>query len=385
MVFKRLCTGIIGLWLTGCSVVPTDQANVIKPLSLPINHELVDYQTVDVISEQELFQLSEAQQQAFFNQYQDYVSLGYAPHKAIFKILKSDLINFTYYGETNTAQQTASLARGNCMSLAVLTTAYAKLANVDFDYRKVNTLPIFEKKGDVILSSSHVQTYLYKPNFQPEADTYYLRPPGIVVDYFPSTTNMPGRLFRKHQFIAMYYRNIAADYLIDNELQAAFAHAVASYQYDKNSAETINLLAVLHRRLGDVEGAEAIYQAALAHDLNNVAMLSNYATLLKSQQRDQEAEILDNKIASLEDLNPYQWLEQAYVEHEQGRVSTAKRYYYKVIEQAPYVHQAYLGLYQIYANQHKLNKAREMLKQALTWSYELDDRKLYKAKLYSLR
>lgn len=385
MVLKRLCTGIIGLWLTGCSVVPTDQVKVIKPSSLPINHELVDYQTFDVIDEEELFALSDVQQQVFLNQYQHYVSLGYAPHKAIFQILKSDLTDFTYYGETNTAQQTASLARGNCMSLAVLTTAYAKLANVDFDYRKVNTMPIFEKQGDVILSSSHVQTYLYKPNFQPKQNTFYFRPPGIVVDYFPSTSNMPGKLFSKSQFIAMYYRNIAADYLIDNELEAAFAHAVASYKYDKNSAETINLLAVLHRRLGDIDGAEAIYQAALTHDLNNVAMLNNYATLLKSQQRYQEAEILDNKIAGLEDLNPYQWLEQAYVEHDQGRVTAAKRYYYKVIEQAPYVHQAYLGLYQIYAKQRQLNKAREMLKKALTWSYELDDRKLYKAKLYSLR
>ncbi|MBO9490139.1 hypothetical protein J7384_07185 [Endozoicomonas sp. G2_1] len=384
MVFKRFCVGIIGLWLTGCSVLPIDQVKVIKPFSLPINYELIDHQTVDVIDEEELFALSDGQQQAFLNQYQHYVSHGYAPHKAIFQILKSDLTDFTYYGETNTAQQTASLARGNCMSLAVLTTAYAKLANVDFDYRKVNTLPIFEKQGNVILSSSHVQTYLYKPNFKPEIDTYYLRPPGIVVDYFPSTTNMPGRLFSKHQFIAMYYRNIAADYLIDNELEAAFAYALASHQYDQHSPENINLLAVLHRRLGDVEGAEAIYQAALAHDLNNVAMLSNYATLLKSQQRYQEAEILDNKIAGLEDLNPYQWLEQAYVEHRQGRVAAAKRYYYKVIEQAPYVHQAYLGLYQIYAKQHQLNKAREMLKKALTWSYELDDRKLYKAKLYSL-
>lgn len=385
MVFKRFFAFVIGLSLTACSVVPVEKTDADAEFTLPINHQLIDYQMVDVIGEDQLFALSDAQQQAFLAKYQYYLSLGYPAHKAIRQVLAVDLSDFTYYGETNTAQQTASLGRGNCMSLAVLTTAYAKLAKVDFDYRKVNTLPIFEKQGSIILSSSHVQTYLYKPDFEPEVDTYYLRPPGIVIDYFPSTTNMPGRLFSKHQFIAMYYRNIAADYLLDSELQAAFAYAVASYQYDQYSAESINLLAVLHRRLGDVKGAEVIYQVALSHDLNNIAMLSNYATLLKTQQRYQEAQALENKIAGLDDLNPYQWLEQAYVEHEQGRVSAAKRYYYKVIEQAPYVHQAYLGLYQIYAKQHQLNKAKEMLKKALTWSYELDDRKLYKAKLYSLR
>jgi len=44
-----------------------------------------------------------------------------------------------------------------------------------------------------------------------------------------------------------------------------------------------------------------------------------------------------------------------------------------------------MGLYRIYAEQQKLDEAQAMLIKALEWTYELDERKLYKHKLYSIQ
>ena len=43
-----------------------------------------------------------------------------------------------------------------------------------------------------------------------------------------------------------------------------------------------------------------------------------------------------------------------------------------------------MGLYKIYTEQGKMNLAQNMLKQALEWTYEVKERKLYKYKLYNL-
>ncbi|MFT6900042.1 MAG: transglutaminase-like putative cysteine protease [Colwellia sp.] len=76
--------------------------------------------------------------------------MGYEPHKALYQILTENMVNFTYYGETYNATTTMLLNKGNCMSLAILTTAYAKLLGLDFSYRNVYTLPIYSQKEDVI-------------------------------------------------------------------------------------------------------------------------------------------------------------------------------------------------------------------------------------------
>ena len=43
-----------------------------------------------------------------------------------------------------------------------------------------------------------------------------------------------------------------------------------------------------------------------------------------------------------------------------------------------------MGLYHIYVKQQEMDKAQEMLIKALEWTYELDEKKLYKQKLYSI-
>ena len=107
--------------------------------------------------------------------------------------------------------------------------------------------------------------------------------------------------------------------------------------------------------------------------------------LLKSQQRIEEATVLQNQMNKLDDPNPYHSLGEAFIARKKGDSKQAEIHFKKALSKAPYLNQAYMGLYQIYAKQHKLDKAQAMLIKALEWTYELDERKLYKHKLYSLQ
>lgn len=382
---------LLFVWLiSACSTMTTspyeEHNNSVNQLTtLPINYSLFPPVENKELNAQNLFFLTQSQQEEFSLLFERKKAEGYQPHKALTEVIQQRLANFTYYGKTYDATTAIRLNKGNCMSLAILTTAYAKSVGLDFSYRKVNTLPIFIQKEDIILSSSHVQTLIYDPDFIADKHLFYFSNPAIVIDYFPSKDNRPGKKLSYGTFLAMYYKNIAASALAEGDLNKSFLYANTAYQFDRKNIETINLLAVIHRRAGDVKTAEAIYEIGLEKGEDSISLLSNYIMLLKTQHRMDEVAILQDKLDQLDDPNPYQWLGEAYTAQSVGNIKQAEIYYRKALEKAPYLNQAYMGLYKIYGQQNKLNMAQAMLIKALEWTYELDERKLYKYKLYNIK
>lgn len=359
----------------------SDVKNVIEIL---INEQLFVNDKIPLTPQENLFALTLPQQNVILSAVKEKQQQGYKLHQALYEVLQNKLSNFTYYGETYNAEKTMAFNQGNCMSLAVLTTAYAKLLGLEFSYRQVNTLPIFKKQNNLIISSSHVQTIIYDADYTDESSTYFLRKPGLVIDYFPNKNNRAGKYFDESAFISMYYKNLAGDALVENDLAKAFFLAKAAYKYNSNNVEAINSLAIIHRRAGDIESAEAIYQTGLRIEQKNLRLLSNYIMLLKSQNRFDEAHEYQLKLSQLDDPNPFHWLEEAYIAEQDQQFTKAANFYLKALEQAPYLHQAYLGLYHIYRNKGHYTKAKSMMKKALEWTYELEHRKQYKYKLISL-
>jgi len=377
---------LLSLLISSCASITKSQQSedINQAIEIPINYNLFPNIENKQLNTEDIFFLTQEQQKEFLFTVDQHIANGLAPHTALSEVLTERLANFTYYGETYDAATAIRLNKGNCMSLAILTTAYAKLIGLDFSYRKVSTLPVFTKKDDVILSSSHVQTIIYDPNFIADKNIFYLSSPAVVIDYFLSKSHRSGRKFSLETFLALYYKNIAADALADKDLNKSFLYANKAYQLDTNNIETINLLAVIHRRSGDLQTAEAIYKAGLNKGQTNIALLSNYIMLLKSQHRMNEVNILQDKLNQLDDPDPYQWLGEAYTAKNIGNIKQAEIYFKKALVKAPYLNQAYMGLYKIYLKQNKLKKAQTMLVKALEWTYELDERKLYKYKLYNI-
>jgi Tfp pilus assembly protein PilF len=355
-----------------------------KNFDVPVNRELFLEDDKEINIQKDIFMLSLPQQTSFLSEISKKQDQGFKLHEALEAVLSSKLSNFTYYGKTYNAEKTMRLNSGNCMSLAILTTAYAKLLGLDFSYRKVNTIPVFQRENNLILSSSHVQTIIYDADFIEDPNEIYIQKPGVVIDYFPDTNNRVGMSFGESTFTSMYYRNLAAGALVDNELAKAFTLAEIAHDFDQRNVEAINLLAVIHRRAGDDFSAEMIYQAGFEIEKSSLALMSNYIMLLRKQKRYEEASIYQNKLDDLDDPNPYHWLEQAYMAEKYQRTNKAVYYYQKALKSAPYLNQAYMGLYKIFREKGHILKAKSMLSKALEWTYEIEQRKQYKQKLYSL-
>lgn len=382
MIFRSYLTTFLVVFITSCSSYSESPPPVKEFNNIALNYDLFGVESVQANIYDDIFYLTTEQKEAVLNQVNKRIALGKPKHIALSEVLQSRLSNFTYYGETYKAEKGVRLNKGNCMSLAVITGAFAEVVGLEYSFREITTLPIFDKQNNLILSSSHVQSILYDEGFLPEDGFIYISKPSIVIDYFPDSDNRVGRKVSKSSFISMYYKNIAADALINNQLSEAFNLAEKSYQYDSSNIAVINLLGVIHRRAGDNISAENIYKAGMKVDSSNLALLSNYMVLLKSEQRFVEADRIEQKLDLLDDPNPYQWLEQAYTAKNNRK---AALYFQKALKKAPYLHQAYMGLYQIHLAEGKKLQAKQMLSKALEWSYEAEERKLYKYKLYSLR
>ena len=268
--------------------------------AIPINQSLYKKGEIKLVSSEAIFALSKKQRDNFLAFYQHQLTLNIKPHQALANFLDTRLSNFTYYGETFVAEKSMRLNKGNCMSLAILTAALAKTVNIEISYREVQTLPIFEKHKNVILSSSHVQALVYDPTFVPDKNFFYFNKPAIVIDYFPVNTNWTSKVVIKDTLLSKYYSNISAQFIVEGNLNAAFANAELAYQYDNSSSNITNLLAVLHRRKGDKEMAEKFYLRTIMQDKNNLNSLQNYAILLNMQQR------YDELLKDLPIILPYQ-------------------------------------------------------------------------------
>lgn len=363
----------------GCSSV---KANREQQVSVSLNSALFSPNNM-VISENDLYALSE-QQQLFLTFYQQKISQGYLPHEVVKLFLESSLDQFTYFGQTYTASEAMLNSSGNCMSLAILTTAFSRLVGVEIDYRKMNSLPVYEKHGNVLLSSSHVQSLLYDPSFIAEENTYYIYRPAIIIDYFPQDSNIRSKTVNPNEFLAMYYVNKAAELYIKEEFDNAFAYAKHAYHLDVNNVSSLNLLALLHKKKGDIKSAERLYLAAMASNDVNISVLDNYVTLLKQQGRFRDAKKVKSQIENIYDPNPYHWLEKAQLASYNKEYSDAERYYRKVIKLAPYVKQAYLELHEIYLVQGKVQYAISILEASLPWVHEPKQKQKYKKQLYQL-
>lgn len=368
------------IFLQGCSATKTVKSEGLAPVIL--NDALFERGAFKLTTQAELFTLSESQQQTFLNYYHKKLAEGEAAHEIVSDYLFKYISNFSYYGKTYTASQALELGKGNCMSLAVLTVALAQLVDLEFDFREVNTMPIFEKHGNLLLSSTHVQTRLFDPLYIPSQDQVLIFRPGIVIDYFPNKGNIKSRYLAFQEFISMYYQNIAADALVAGNLNLAYINAKAAYEYDNKSIRAHNLLALVHKRKGDVKTAESIYANVLKVEKENLSLINNYIVLLEHQQRIEEADALREHMASMDDKNPYSWLEQAYVFEKQGRHYQAIKHYTKAINMAPYIASAYLGLYKSQMAVGHLGQAKRTLELGIEWAYEKSERQMFKYKMY---
>jgi len=341
--------------------------------------------TADVPTTHDFYQLSAAQQQHFLAFFHAPAQQNFEPNQRVHRYLEQHLVNFNYEGNNTLASVTLTNMSGNCVSLALLVTALAQLVDVEVGYRASYAEPMLDFSANIVLSSAHVRSYLFEQEPPANDALMLMQRSAIAVDYFPGRLDRLGAMLRKNHFEAMIYNNLAADALLAGNLDRAYWLSRAALQRDPNYSPSINLIAVVYRRKGDLLASQQWYEFGLRYSKQPVTLTSNYLVLAEQLQQQPLINRLNEKLRVIDEDNPYVWFYLAYQAERSNDPVNAVYYYEKLLKKAPYLHKANLALAKLQFQLGKPEAARRALHEALQYSYEPANRQMYQAKLQALQ
>lgn len=374
---------LIVVILSGCkTTTSTPEQAKITPVSahlLSIIEHPVAPLNFDIPSPAQIVELSPEQQQHFLRYFNDPVRAEVPRHRRLFQYIDRLYVNFNYLGKTFDAETAMREQSGNCMSLAILTTALAELVGLDVGYQRVNVAPVYQRYASVMTLSTHVRTHLYADAVEEDDEIVVLRA-RIIIDYYPQRSNIRGEMIDAPAFFSMYYRNLASDALIYgryNEAYEFMRYALTIAPYDP---ENLNTMAVTLNKLGAADKALAVYAYATGTAETSLNVISNYADLLETVDKQEQAAQVRLQMRRANDDNPYRWLDNANRAINEGKYFLARTLLNKALERAPYLHEAYFSLAKSYYLSDEHEKADEALQTAAKLAYLPETERLYEAK-----
>lgn len=381
---RWLAAIMLALLLAACATAPKVAPNPAQ-LQVPGLDPRPFGAPLPVPPPESLFQLTPAQETTFLREFNDPKETDIAPHARLASYIEQRLWHFRYDGATRTASDALALDEGNCLSLALVTTALARLAGVEVGYQRMRDEPVFERNQQVVIVADHVRSLLFGPGDEPGTGEVTGLRPHIVIDYFPDRSRRRGGRVDQPALRAMFYANLAAEALAAENQRQAYWLLRAALEQDPTSADALNALAVLHRRQGDPALAETVYRHALQLHPADLSLLGNYRTLLLNQGRRDEAAEIDHRLAQLPVRNPYDLIDRGNQAFAQEQHQRALQFYQDALERAPYLHEAYWRQALVYHALGDTAKAEALLKEAATAASRPRDRHRYEAKAQSLR
>jgi len=341
-----------------------------------------------IISKDEIYSLSTTQLNQFNLFYNEKSRSGVNPNRRIFQYLKEYEKQFRYSDLTLPAKDSLLQSEGNCLSLAILTAALAKSADIFIDHQLVETQPMYEQKNRMILTNQHVRSVLYEPYSTGEniLDNmkFDKRRKGVIIDYFSTKNSRVRKNLSESEFVSLFYKNKAADAIVEKHFNRAYWLVREAFSHTPNDGQAINMMALIHEKSEQKQQAEKLYKYGLRHTKNKLELLRNYYLLLKKQHRTAEAKRIKAQLDSISTPNPFDWVNLGDSAFNQQKYLEAKRYYRKAIGHAPYLHQAHFGMAKADFKLGNLKRARRSMEKAIKNTQDHGLQSFYKKELDKL-
>jgi tetratricopeptide (TPR) repeat protein len=235
---------------------------------------------------------------------------------------------------THTAAEAYAARAGNCLSLVVMTAAFAKHLGLPVSYREIGVSEQFSRAGDLTLASGHVNLALERVSTLTLSPHY---PGALIVDFLPGN-EMRGQRARpisEARLLSMFMNNRAAEALAAGRLDAAYWHVRAALHHDPAHTAAVNTLGIVYQRAGHAGHAERALRAALALDPQHVAGLSNLAQLLERQGHAAEAAALAQRLLALQPHPPFHFYDLGRSAAAAGRWHEAAEHFAQELRRQP--------------------------------------------------
>lgn len=286
---------------------------------------------------------------------------------------------------TRNAAQAFEAKSGNCLSLVIMTAAFAKELGLSVNYQGVVVGDSWRRSGNLYLASNHVNLSLGKrPSFNSRSVESERT---LTIDFLPSELMAGYRTYPldENAIVAMYLNNRAVESLLQQRIDNAYWWARAAVKANPAFIAAYNTLGVVYQRHGDLPMAERTLRAALALEPENVAVMQNLVPLLASLGRQDESAALARRMAAIEPNPPFHFFELGMKAMERHDYQAARDMFEREVRRAPYNDEFHFWLGMAWLRLGEAGAAREQIALALDNSTTRDGRTLYAAKLAHLR
>jgi Tfp pilus assembly protein PilF len=281
---------------------------------------------------------------------------------------------------TRTAAQTFAARAGNCLSLAIMTAAFAKEMDVPVRYQRILVDDAWSRSGDLYFASSHVNLTLGGSQYGRRLD---YADASTTIDFLPlgETRGRRLRVIDEDTIVAMFMNNRSAEALARGKLDDAYWYARTAIEADPKFLGSYNTLGVIYRHHHSLPNAEATLRYVLSVEPANTEAMSNLALVLSDEGRLEEADGLRAQLKALEPHPAFYFFNLGMAAMKDGDYKTARDMFAKELDRDAYYHEFHFWIAAAYVGLGDIAEARKHLALAMENSATRKEHALYAAKL----
>jgi Flp pilus assembly protein TadD len=244
---------------------------------------------------------------------------------------------------TKNAAQTFDSRTGNCLSLVIMTAAFAKELRLPISYRSAYLEESWSRSGSLLISTGHVNIPVGRRILDAKTNRD-LSP--ITIDFLPpeEISGLRSRDISEATLIAMYANNRAAEALAEGGLDNAYAWAAESVRRDPTFNGAFNTLGVVYLRHGNLDQAARAFEHILAGAPKDTRALANLAETYGRQGRSADAEATRKRLAAVEPYPPFYFFNLGMAAMRQEDFRAARELFAREVARADSYHEFHFWL-----------------------------------------
>jgi len=289
---------------------------------------------------------------------------------------------------TRNAAQAFAARSGNCLSLVIMTAAFAKALDLPVVFQKVYVDDQRARAGDIDLAIGHVNLTLGRNPMDDDKFGGRLSRRGpdgerMTIDFLPTEEagTMRSREIGEDVIVAMYLNNRAVEALARHADDDAYWWAKASIARAPRFLVPYNTLGAVYRRHGNSREAEAVLRFVLEREPASIQAMANLVAVLRDQGRTAEADPLAARLAALEPDPAFAYFDRGIAAFNRGDMEAARDAFAHEVARAPDYHEFQFWLAVTLLRLGDVKGARQHLALAMNASTTRRDHDLYAAKL----
>ncbi|MBX3698049.1 MAG: hypothetical protein KF811_09570 [Dokdonella sp.] len=285
---------------------------------------------------------------------------------------------------TRTAAQAFSARAGNCLSLAILTSALAKELELTVRYQMVYRGESWSRSDDTIYFDEHVNVTLIGE--QPTGSRIRRGTSEMTIDFLSQRDlrNLHFRVIAENTIVSMFMNNRAAETMAASDLDGAYWWARAAIEADPHYLPAKNTLGVIYHRHHDLQSAERLFRHILDIEPDNFIAMSNLVQSLRELGKTSEADRFERRMAEIKPYPPFYYFDLGMEAMEKRNFAAARSMFRREIQRQAYYDKLHYWLALASYELGDVRDARKHLGIAIETSTTRKDRESYVAELARL-